>query len=76
MFREVIAPLVVLDPVNRSRVRLEPGSILAACSIHRNGESSYMMTFQCSGRSLTCPLFQFQPRTRSVELAPAEAVVS
>ncbi len=75
MLKEVIAPLLVWDVANNSNVRLEPGSILASCSIHRNGDTPYMMTFYWSGRELTCPLFRFQPRTRSIDPQP-EAIAS
>jgi hypothetical protein len=64
-----------------SSVTLEPGAILCACRIRRNGHAEtetgaevYVMEFQSSGRQYSAPLFRFQPRTQAVDLVSVEEI--
>ena len=75
MTREVVRPLLSLDEVDYSMVKLEPGSVLSCCQLKNirsgtlGGRDPYVVAFEWSGRRLVCPLFQFQPRTRVIEVS-------
>jgi len=81
--RVTIRPLSVWETSVSSSTVLPAGALLADCKVLRRPttglEEPYIVHFDSGGRSYTCPLYQFQPRTEAVaELAetpwPAKAV--
>jgi len=81
VIREVVKPLVAWNADLRSNATLPPGSILSGCRIETNriahpesGVEPYVMEFLWSGRLYLCPLFRFQPRTRSLDPQTVDAV--
>ena len=72
LIREVIRPLPAWDAMAGSAVTLEPGTILSSCHIVPNCTigidavfEAYVMEFDAVGRRLQCPLYRFQPKTRT-----------
>ena len=77
MIREVIGPLRGWDAAGHSEVILESGTLLSGCRIRRHtdvGAEPYVVEFDANGRTYSCPLFQFQPRTRAIDLTLLEGV--
>jgi hypothetical protein len=83
LMRETVAALTVYEPEAQSETRLEPGTLLGECRIHRSmeteiaqGAEPYVVRFQWAAREYRCPLYRFQARTRVVEPAPVAKVDS
>ena len=81
MLRETISTLDVWDIAGRSEGTLEPGVLLSRCRIRRHSQSevesgaeAYAVELQAASRHCVCPLFRFQPRTKSVESVWAEEI--
>ena len=77
MIREVVGPLRVWDAAGLSEVILESGTLLSGCRICRQvgaGSEPYVVEFNVNERAYSCPLFQFQPRTRAIDLSLLEGV--
>jgi hypothetical protein len=74
MARELIRSLDAWDIADNTRVRLNPGTSITGCQIHRNIEVSgtYLVSFESSGRVYWAPLVEYQARTRFVETASAD----
>jgi hypothetical protein len=68
--REVTGSLGVWDAAACRQTSLAVGSILHGCTVRRNRSLTdanpevYVVEFVCDGRSYTCALSAFQPRTR------------
>jgi len=54
---------------------LPAGTLLSECRVvkHHGGEGDepYLVHFATAGRSYTCPLYAFQPRTQAIDTEPA-----
>jgi hypothetical protein len=77
VIREVVGPLRGWDAAGLSEVILESGTLLSGCRIRRltgAGTEPYVVEFAANGRAYSCPLFQFQPRTRAIDLTLLEGV--
>jgi hypothetical protein len=80
VLRELISPLQVWDCAAHATAILKPGALITRFEILKNSNTEsdpqadvYLMAFETQGRSYTCPLFRFLPRTHAVAgSAPAE----
>ena len=81
--RSVLRPLLAWDTDSCSSKVLEPGAVLAECTIIRNSSpganaETYLIRFQSDGRDYTAPLFNFLPRTEiqdAVRPLPLDRIV-
>ena len=78
MTRVTIRSLFVQEtPISTSAV-LPPGTILSECRVVRHhvaeGAEPYLVHFASGGRSYTCPLYAFQPRTEALDAESAESL--
>ena len=70
--REIIRPLDAWDMDDLYTTVLQPGAILSRCRIRCNrapGAEPYVVEFEFAGHRYFCPLFSFQPRTRTLAAA-------
>ena len=81
LLREATNPFSAWDIEGRMEVTLEPGLLLSRCRVRRHsqdeidcGADAYSVEFQTGGRNYVCPLFRFQPRTRTVALDPSQTI--
>lgn len=70
--RETIQPLAVWNKDKCASGVLQRGAVLSDCRILRDdapGAEPYAVEFSTGGHRYSCPLFAFQPRTRTLALA-------
>ena len=75
--RVIIRALRVRETLLSTSATLPAGTILQGCAVvrHHSAEEGepYLVHFASGGRSYTCPLYAFQPRTVAVHAEPSEA---
>jgi hypothetical protein len=70
--RTVLRRLAARDEEHSTAVAVEPGTVLNSCRVVRNAfpceaADVYIVQFELSGRTLQCPLVDFQARTHAIQ---------
>ena len=78
--RTVVRRILAFDPTVSAVTPIEPGAILEICGIVRHSgppetpaTDVYVMEFEFGGRTLRCPLVEFQARTQTSPLGGMQA---